>query len=380
MVDELEPDVNSTPHLTYIDDESDATTDEPPRSVEGSDEAPLAKGEEAYEKPANDIQVLVLAAELEPNQVGAAFCAAVVKEVVPEVTIEVTPAAEIDRNSDCSSPPTPIGETSNETPDKEQEEVTVTVDFASEDNEFHCTSSRLEDHIPEPSCVEQVKVAHEIYEIHQVVAKRPEENSCELNVSAHSQQLTAAAEVSASEEEPHQVHESPTKAASEELERSAPAESVCHTPIQNADSVPNEEKSLQQTSVAEMSPTLTPAKPPHGHYVEGASAASEAVVFRQTMASAPPTPPPRRNSTVADLPPGTPTPTVRSLMRQTSVASSRTNTLNYSLARGRLSFPTLPRNARPPTRGEHLWELILSISYSFGRIFWRFNLKNQKRP
>ncbi|KJH52176.1 hypothetical protein DICVIV_01641 [Dictyocaulus viviparus] len=63
-----------------------------------------------------------------------------------------------------------------------------------------------------------------------------------------------------------------------------------------------------------------------------------------------PTPPPRKNSLMTQIAPPTPSLSIRSFNRHSSVASSRINTMNYNISRGILTFPTLPRNARPPTR------------------------------
>nr|CDJ88426.1 Dynamin and EF hand domain containing protein [Haemonchus contortus] len=118
--------------------------------------------------------------------------------------------------------------------------------------------------------------------------------------------------------------------------------------------VTTEEKTLQpqnDTAAAPSDSLTIPEKPPHSNVAESATMASEIVAIRTTVASAPPTPPPRRNSILPDgLPPATPTPTMRSFHRQPSISSSRTNTMNYNYALGRLSFPTLPRNARPPRK------------------------------
>ncbi|PIO65119.1 hypothetical protein TELCIR_13226, partial [Teladorsagia circumcincta] len=106
------------------------------------------------------------------------------------------------------------------------------------------------------------------------------------------------------------------------------------------------------TTAAPSASPRPPEKPSRSHAVKEETMASETVVFRSTTASAPPTPPPRRNSVLPDgLPPPTPT-LSRLLNRQQSISSSRTNTMNYSFSLGRLSFPTLPRNARPPRKEE----------------------------
>ncbi|KAJ1363191.1 hypothetical protein KIN20_023001 [Parelaphostrongylus tenuis] len=94
---------------------------------------------------------------------------------------------------------------------------------------------------------------------------------------------------------------------------------------------------------------VPPPKPPIRHLSD--DVAMDSVAFRATTPA--PTPPPRRNSIMASALPPTPSLSIRSSYRRSSMASSRTNTMKYNISRGMLTFPTLPRNARPPTRGIH---------------------------
>ncbi|VDM63209.1 unnamed protein product [Angiostrongylus costaricensis] len=92
-----------------------------------------------------------------------------------------------------------------------------------------------------------------------------------------------------------------------------------------------------------------PPKPPIRHLADDVP--MDSVTFRAGMTA--PTPPPRRNSVMHNTSPSTPSLSIRPNYRRASVTSSRTNTMKYNISRGMLTFPTLPRNARPPTRGIH---------------------------
>uniref|UniRef100_A0A0K0CTH0 Uncharacterized protein n=1 Tax=Angiostrongylus cantonensis TaxID=6313 RepID=A0A0K0CTH0_ANGCA len=92
-----------------------------------------------------------------------------------------------------------------------------------------------------------------------------------------------------------------------------------------------------------------PPKPPIRHLADDVP--MDSVTFRAGTTA--PTPPPRRNSVMHNTSPPTPLLSIRPNYRRASVTSSRTNTMKYNISRGMLTFPTLPRNVRPPTRGIH---------------------------
>ncbi|KIH51988.1 hypothetical protein ANCDUO_17917 [Ancylostoma duodenale] len=183
-------------------------------------------------------------------------------------------------------------------------------------------------------------------------SKHKTQPNCQVSViiSAASEHSSDVQESTASERgssEKELPPESPTESSAKtsdagETPAPAPPTSQQH-PVH--DTTPQEDRQTAQDTTAVQAATAPPPKPPHTMSNDGMSLGS--VTIRTTTTSAPPTPPIRRKSTMPGETPQ-PSPTLR---RPPSVASSRVGTMNYNIQRGRLSFPTLPRNARPPTRG-----------------------------
>ncbi|EPB69344.1 hypothetical protein ANCCEY_11571 [Ancylostoma ceylanicum] len=173
--------------------------------------------------------------------------------------------------------------------------------------------------------------------------------NCQVSVivSAASDHSSDIQESTASEKE-SPVKEVPPESLSESSPKTSDAGETTPAPATSQhpahDTTLQENRQTAQTTTAVQAASAPPPKPPHTLSNDGMSLGS--VTIRTTTTSAPPTPPTRRKSTMPGETPQ-PSPTLR---RPPSVASSRVGTMNYNIQRGRLSFPTLPRNARPPTR------------------------------
>ncbi|CAJ0591229.1 unnamed protein product [Cylicocyclus nassatus] len=186
----------------------------------------------------------------------------------------------------------------------------------------------------------------EVKEDHNAKSGQPPVTIVVTPASRRSSVRSSISEETPTKEEPHADASSPK---SSDVCETAPAAVSSMTnqssPQSKVDSDTHVQENVQNEERHTVKAPAAPPSRPAAHSISNDRQMSESVTIRATTASAPPTPPIRRKSSMAgDLGPQ-PSPVFR---RPPSVASSRAGTMSYTLQRGRLSFPTLPRNARPP--------------------------------
>ncbi|KAK5967066.1 hypothetical protein GCK32_002135 [Trichostrongylus colubriformis] len=266
-----------------------------------------------------------------------------------------------EKGSDHVAQPVPIDVTAMETPDKVGTKTTGDALCGAEQAKDECDYSiePAEGIVPLKKAASEAVHATHACGPHMVSEEVPEKPKRDTNEQSTTEvvecDVIVSQEGSAQKAVKKSFNLKPTEHTSVSVEiamNHALDDSPNSTSRSPEDYVTHKEKTTHPDIVTTTTPTPQEMSST-SHAPKDGPVASESVVFRNTIAAAPPTPPPRRNSILPDgLPPGTPMSVRRSYNRQPSISSSRTNTMNYSMTLGRLSFPTLPRNARPPRKEE----------------------------